>query len=592
MSASSGPKCPECGCTEIDTDTARGDAVCIQCGKVLMDTMIVAEVGFQEDARGRSSAIGQFVNADGRPNRFGGPLQNHSRAANQLTIDNGRRRIRDVANTLKMSSHMVDSAVQYFKLAVNGDFHKGRRMSNVCAACLYTVCRRDKSNHMLIDFADVLSTNVYVLGHTYLKLVQKLHIGLPIIDPSLYIHRFAGHLEFGDKTQAVAMTALRLLARMRRDWMSSGRRPAGLCGAAIIVAARMHEFYRTQSDVVRVVRIGNVALRNRLRELQVTSTARLTARQIESGGGDSGQVDSLTGYIEEAEADPPAFAIALKRRERDIARGVLQMPVVQQRTGDGEVSTAPNTISASRRIETGSNGGGGGGGGDGDGEETVVTGGSLTQSKLSVEGNMLDEDDEVMKEMREALDSDKMKQLEAESREMANQDARLEDPNVEISENPTRRVVIREEVGRLEAEGELSDLDDADTAQYLNTEEEFKQKEVIWQEMNKDYLERQEYMERLKREKPEEYRKLRPGRSTKRRKKSTTGSNTGTSGIAISGGASSLSAGTASANAVGEGDELVETPRPSSKLNYDALNMAMLSHTADDDEYEEVDTFI
>ena len=50
-------------------------------------------------------------------------------------------------------------------------------------------------------------------------------------DPCLYIHRFAHKLEFGDKEHDVAMTALRLVSRMKRDWIHHGRRPSGLCGA-------------------------------------------------------------------------------------------------------------------------------------------------------------------------------------------------------------------------------------------------------------------------------------------------------------------------------------------------------------------------
>ncbi len=65
-----------------------------------------------------------------------------------------------------------------------------------------------------------------------MKFSRLLNLKLPIIDPSLYIHRFASKLEFGDKTHTVAMTALRLVARMKRDWMQVGRRPAGICGAS------------------------------------------------------------------------------------------------------------------------------------------------------------------------------------------------------------------------------------------------------------------------------------------------------------------------------------------------------------------------
>uniref|UniRef100_A0A9J7YZQ9 BRF1 RNA polymerase III transcription initiation factor subunit a n=1 Tax=Cyprinus carpio carpio TaxID=630221 RepID=A0A9J7YZQ9_CYPCA len=69
---------------------------------------------------------------------------------------------------------------------------------------------------------------------------------------------FAQMLEFGEKSHEVSMTALRLLQRMKRDWMHTGRRPSGLCGAALLVAARMHEFRRTIKEVIHVVKVYDV----------------------------------------------------------------------------------------------------------------------------------------------------------------------------------------------------------------------------------------------------------------------------------------------------------------------------------------------
>ena len=60
------------------------------------------------------------------------------------------------------------------------------------------------------------------------------------VDPSLYIHRFADRLDFGRQMHAVANTALRLVASMKRDWIQTGRRPSGICGAAIYIAAHIH----------------------------------------------------------------------------------------------------------------------------------------------------------------------------------------------------------------------------------------------------------------------------------------------------------------------------------------------------------------
>lgn len=46
-------------------DQARGSAVCTDCGSVLEDNIIVSEVQFVEGSGGVSSAVGQFVSADG-----------------------------------------------------------------------------------------------------------------------------------------------------------------------------------------------------------------------------------------------------------------------------------------------------------------------------------------------------------------------------------------------------------------------------------------------------------------------------------------------------------------------------------------------
>lgn len=85
---------------------------------------------------------------------------------------------------------------------------------------------------------------------------QSLGLGvivfLSFADPCLYIPRFAHMLEFGDKNHEVSMTALRLLQRMKRDWMHTGRRPSGLCGAGVWdVGCQMCEMWG-----VRYVRCG------------------------------------------------------------------------------------------------------------------------------------------------------------------------------------------------------------------------------------------------------------------------------------------------------------------------------------------------
>lgn len=101
-------------------------------------------------------------------------------------------------------------------------------------------------------------------------------------DPCIYIMRFANRLEFGDKTHEVSMTAQRLVQRMKKDSIHSGRRPSGLCGAALLLAGRMHDFSRKPNDIVRVVKIHESTLRKRLLEFGETPSSALTIDEFMS----------------------------------------------------------------------------------------------------------------------------------------------------------------------------------------------------------------------------------------------------------------------------------------------------------------------
>uniref|UniRef100_A0AAY5KI43 Transcription factor IIIB 90 kDa subunit n=1 Tax=Esox lucius TaxID=8010 RepID=A0AAY5KI43_ESOLU len=292
--------CKNCGCSEIDLDQARGNAVCTSCGSVLEDNIIVSEVQFVEGSGGISSAVGQFVSADGKTflgTGFHTSLGKESRAQ---TLQNGKRQIHNLGSQLQLNQHCLDTAFNFFKMVVSKHLTRGRKMAHVIAACLYLVCRTEGTPHMLLDLSDLLQVNVYILGKTFLLLARELCINSPAIDPCLYIPRFAHMLEFGDKTHEVSMTALRLLQRMKRDWMHTGRRPSGLCGAALLVAARMHEFRRTVKDVIGVVKVCEATLRKRLTEFEDTPTSQLT-------------IDEFMRVDLEQECDPPSFTAGQKK---------------------------------------------------------------------------------------------------------------------------------------------------------------------------------------------------------------------------------------------------------------------------------------
>lgn len=201
-------------------------------------------------------------------------------------------------------------------------------MAHVIAACLYLVCRTEGTPHMLLDLSDLLQVNVYVLGKTFLLLARELCINAPAIDPCLYIPRFAHLLEFGEKNHEVSMTALRLLQRMKRDWMHTGRRPSGLCGAALLVAARMHDFRRTVKEVISVVKVCESTLRKRLTEFEDTPTSQLT-------------IDEFMKIDLEEECDPPSYTAGQRKLRMKQLEQVLSKKLEEV---EGEISSYQDAI--------------------------------------------------------------------------------------------------------------------------------------------------------------------------------------------------------------------------------------------------------
>uniref|UniRef100_A0A665X6M1 B-related factor 1 n=1 Tax=Echeneis naucrates TaxID=173247 RepID=A0A665X6M1_ECHNA len=322
--------CQTCGGTDIDVDQARGSAVCTGCGSVLEDNIIVSEVQFVEGSGGVSSAVGQFVSADGpvkAPLLGSGFHTSVGKESRAQTLQNGKRQIQQLGSQLQLNQHCLDTAFNFFKMVVNKHLTRGRKTEHVIAACLYLVCRTEGTPHMLLDLSDLLQVNVYILGKTFLLLARELCINAPAIDPCLYIPRFAHMLEFGVKTHEVSMTALRLVQRMKRDWMHTGRRPSGLCGAALLVAARMHKFRRTVKDVISVVKVCQNTLRKRLTEFEDTPTSQLT-------------IDEFMRVDLEQECDPPSFIAAQHKAKMQCNEGLNLFVLVLS----GEISCYKDEI--------------------------------------------------------------------------------------------------------------------------------------------------------------------------------------------------------------------------------------------------------
>lgn len=308
-------RCPFCSSTDV-VSTPQG-VVCASCGEIVEDAPLVFEGGFQASA---PAGGGQQVWSRGWPRHV---------SHNTELAQRGQRELSRIADQMQLSQQIQEAGKRMYQLAIQMDFNYGRPQNLVATACLYVVCRRNRSPYMLLDFADVLNKPVKTIGQCYMRLLRRLVGGdprndyapsgfnpeeLPIIDPSIYLERFSQKLSLGGMTRRVQDTAGKLIQFMHRDWICLGRRPNGLCGAALLIASYFHGQECTAQDISDVVRIGECTLRQRLFELKYTPLGSMGKIEFAKAAIKRGPDCIVTGDAPAFEAIPPCLR---KSRRKD-----------------------------------------------------------------------------------------------------------------------------------------------------------------------------------------------------------------------------------------------------------------------------------
>jgi transcription factor IIIB subunit 2 len=279
---SSSLQCPNKACPNPNVV----DGTCQTCGRVADDSNIVSEVQFGETSSGAAVVQGSFLGADqGGVRTVSGPAFRRvagsgAGEARERSLKEAKALMQQYVHRLNLSPALAESGFRLYRMAAMNNFVQGRRVANVVSMCLYAACRKEQNcKVMLIDLADLCKENVFKLGRNYKAFIAKFpevrEGPNPIILEDL-IWRFASKLEFYGDTNKVAMSAARIAKRMQTDHMTHGRRPAGICGAALIMAARAHSYRRTVREVVYIAKVTEHTLQVRMDEFANVPSAQMT----------------------------------------------------------------------------------------------------------------------------------------------------------------------------------------------------------------------------------------------------------------------------------------------------------------------------
>ena len=303
-------KCEKC--EDIHTDPKTGKSICFKCGLEVEESLIdVDEVEYDES----QNVSGKFVDDDTihiypRNNTLN-KMNGHSQKFLKKIFDEMEKK----AEMLTIESDTLKIAKKYYKIASKKKFTLGRKINIVIETVLYLACRIKEKNVLLKDFADVFNVHLSEIGSTYIKLLKffkkktKIEIinKIKIIDPSLFIQRFCNKINLGNKAKEVEVVALKILQFMKRDWITCARNPSGLCGACILISAKLHNLKIDINNISKIVRSSPNTIFNRIKEFSLTKIASMTKEEF----------DIFKDSNFYPGADPPAFLKNLKKEDNN-----------------------------------------------------------------------------------------------------------------------------------------------------------------------------------------------------------------------------------------------------------------------------------
>jgi len=397
------PRCSHCNHAALVPE--EGGLVCQNCGIINEeDANFRAEIEFDESSSGAIKTRGTHI----------GQHQSHSKTAYNSRVasaahvgheatkaldrakSDAQQRVKYFALNLQVREPEENRAMFLFEQAYNLQFYRGRTLESVAIVCLYLAIRqctsRDRYPLMLIDFAEISqgSYNVFELGKMAKILQQKLYLdttreqwfilerqkagasederaqitakqaeiakkpgSLNLQDPEDLIERFCDKLDFGDTTNIVKRDAAKVAKSMNRDWMVTGRRPSGIAGAAVIIAARMNNFRRTLRELVLVAKVTEITLSKRLEEFKETKSSTMTVKDFRAT-----DPTSVEGYTV---TKPPAYYRALpewqekqasKKRKRKQKKGKLPENAAENEDDEDDEGEIDNENEEEEVVET------------------------------------------------------------------------------------------------------------------------------------------------------------------------------------------------------------------------------------------------
>jgi transcription initiation factor TFIIB len=292
--------CPVCKSDLLlVTDPDSGEDICKKCGMIVSDkvqdinrpewrnTLDTVEINNRRSRTGIPISLARYdmglSTVIGRTNRDAGgkkidaamhttmqrlrtwDSRAHIHTSSDTSLIQAFNELGILKDKLALPDAVVEKSAYIYRKAKSNGLTRGRTISGLVAASVYTACREMSTLRTLKDIAAAANINRKHLAKIYRKLLVELDIKVPLVDQIKCIAKVANKANLSEKTKR---QAIRIMDEVTEKQISAGKNPMGFAATILYLSCLKTGENNTQTDIAQAAGVTEVTLRNRFKELK------------------------------------------------------------------------------------------------------------------------------------------------------------------------------------------------------------------------------------------------------------------------------------------------------------------------------------
>lgn len=287
--------CVGCGQSLFTKDYARGEHTCTVCGLVLSEritdkgpewraftadernsrartgapaTLTIADKGLatmidwrNRDASGK--ALTSSTRADiYRMRKWHIRSRLHSSEHRNLSV--AMSEMERLSSQLGIPRDVRETSASIYRKTLAKRLVRGRSIESVVAASIYLACRIHRIPRRLDEVVSETNLDRKKIGQSVRLIVTQTNLNVPLPSAKDLIPRLSSDLFLEGRT---VKKATEIIKEAKERYITMGKDPGGIAGAALYIAGILEDDRRTQREIANVSRVTEVTIRNRYKEL-------------------------------------------------------------------------------------------------------------------------------------------------------------------------------------------------------------------------------------------------------------------------------------------------------------------------------------